>query len=194
MNKREKRKEILQIRDSLDELLRTESSELIKRQLFKQTLFQSLDEVLIYASYKSEVDTFQLMGEMLNLGKKVFCPLVIGKNMEFFEILSLDDLHKGFQGILEPDYNPVKNWFYTHGNATKSLLIMPGVAFDRTGNRIGYGGGYYDRFLHDFGNDLETIALAFEEQIIDDCIVADEFDVKPSMIITNQNVYRINRS
>ena len=93
----------------------------------------------------------------------------------------MTDLQPGYQGILEPaEYCPKVE-------ATEGMMLSPGLAFDREGHRVGYGGGYYDRYLARFeGSSLHLYAVAYDFQIVDQ-IEAEEHDISPHRIITSQN-------
>ncbi len=139
--------------------------------------FKIAKNILIYVSYNTEVETFELITYALKEGKNVFVPKIIEDEMVFIKINSLNELEKGKYGILEPLSNEFE--YISDG-----LMIMPGIAFDLKMHRIGYGGGYYDRYLAK-KNNLYKIALAYDFQVFDS-IPYDEYDIKPDMIITNE--------
>ena len=98
--------------------------------------------------------------------------------MKFYQITSYDDLEAGYFGILEP-----KEECKEVNVSENSIVIMPGVAFDRKGNRIGYGKGYYDKYFSRYP-EVYKIAIAFSMQIVDE-IPADEFDIKANCVVTD---------
>ena len=121
--------------------------------------------------------------EALQKGKKVYLPKIVGPDhMAFFRIASLDELKDGYHGIKEPD-GTSEEYIYDEKTAKKTLLIMPGVGFDAYGNRLGYGKGFYDRFLQE-KKELWTrsIAIGHVCQKVDK-IETDEKDVKPYQVI-----------
>ena len=130
--------------------------------------------VLIYVSLEDEVDTMGLIKYSLNIGKRVAVPKCENGLISFCYILSLDELEKGSYGILEPIGNNIVNSF------KNSICIVPGVCFDKEGNRIGYGGGYYDRFLSSYKG--IKIGLTYKESIVDK-IDKDEYDIKMDKVI-----------
>jgi 5-formyltetrahydrofolate cyclo-ligase len=136
-----------------------------------------------FVSYGTEVDTIQMIHQVLQEGKKkVAVPRVQGEEMTFYRITSLKDLAKGYQGILEPVTQSCMT-------AAEGVLLLPGLAFDRQKNRVGYGGGYYDRYLARYQTEkLVTVALAFDFQIVD-AIEAESFDVRPQWIVTEKGIY-----
>lgn len=181
--KDEIRKEVLIKRNLLSAHAIKEKSLLIAEKLFGSKEYVDAENILIYASMKSEVITDGIIAHALESGKKVFCPKCVDtKNglMEFIQIERLSDIKEGYMGIREPVFNEHSNVFL--GRAEKTLVVVPGVAFDEKGNRIGYKGGYYDRFLSKYPG-IKSVALAFKEQIVDS-VPAEEHDI-PVRVILN---------
>ncbi|WP_029232042.1 nucleoside/nucleotide kinase family protein [Butyrivibrio sp. VCB2006] len=179
------RKLILEKRNKLgpDEI--REKSEIIKNKLLALPEYEKAHSILIYASMGSEVITDEIILDAWSKGKNVFCPKVTDKanrQMSFVQIESLEDLKKGYFGIREPEINEGSK-IYTD-SMSDALVVMPGVAFDKDRNRIGYNGGFYDTFLAD-NKDLDTVALAFDVQIYDGRIYKEKHDIKPDRIITS---------
>lgn len=110
----------------------------------------------IYVSFKNEVDTIVLIQEIIKT-KKVSVPKTNHHEMDFYLIDSLEELKLGTYGILEPHNNRLidKNKI--------DLLIVPIVAYDRNNNRLGYGGGFYDRYLKDYHGSIIGLAFAFQQ-------------------------------
>ena len=176
------RRAVIKKRDGLPFDTIRDKSDQISKMLFDLPEYIEAGSILVYASMKSEVITDELIAYSLDIGKKVFCPKCIDTNnglMDFIRIKDLSDLKSGFRGIREPEKNSESEIFKTSDE--KALVIVPGVAFDKAGNRIGYKGGYYDRFLS--GNpDISTIALAFLEQIVDE-IPSENHDVPVQKVL-----------
>ena len=164
------------------ELVKRLSGE-IARQLFTTEEYWNADTVCFYISTKNEVDTMDMIAHALHNGKRVAAPKVRGKEMDFVEFSHKSQLKEGAFGILEPQGSQVID-------TRDALLIMPGVAFDESCNRIGYGGGFYDRYLAGHGV-KGKIALAYEMQIVKR-LEAESFDVRPDMIITEKRIIRNN--
>lgn len=165
-----------------DDVLRKSQS--VINQLKNSDIYTNTKDVLLYASYNEEVDTFELMKQCFKDGKNVYLPKVLDKeNMEFFKIDSVDDLQSGYMGIMEPGdlSKPCK--------IKTGLLIMPGLAFDIEFNRVGYGGGFYDRFLEK-ENEFIKAAIGFDFQVLDS-VPCEEHDLKPDYIIT-ENLFLQN--
>lgn len=186
MDKNTLRKEYIKIRNSIDTNDRIDKSKDILRNLIKTGLLDEYNDVLCYVNYKSEVSTDILLDYLLEAGKSLFCPKVIDTDMNFYRITDRSDLQEGYQGI----YEPIESLNNLYRN-NKPLVIVPGSVFDKRGNRIGYGKGFYDRFFFRFPNSLK-IGLAFEEQIIESIDYIDEFDIKMDYIVTDRKVYVIN--
>ena len=146
--------------------------------------YQICETLLAYVSYRQEAGTRYLIEEAWQDGKTVAVPRVNGCEMDFYKIRSFDSLTPGAMGIPEPSDTDDKLSDYPE----EALVIIPGVAFDRNRHRIGYGGGYYDRFLSDHPG-MKRLAVAFDFQVLDE-IPADEHDVSPDLIVTERQIYR----
>lgn len=183
--KKQIRREILSIRDAISKEERKKKSDKIKKQLATFPAFEQADQILIYASYGSEVETDTIMELAFQKRKLVFCPRVEGKKMKFYQITDLSQLVSGYRSIREPQ--PQRPWQQRQGD----LVIMPGTVFDKEGNRIGYGGGFYDRFLESYPQ-VSTVAIAYELQFVEPGrIETEETDQKPACIITEKAIYQI---
>lgn len=186
--KKEIRKELLQKRNTLTEREWEKYSTLITNQLLASEYYKEADTLLIYASYQKEALTYNIMEHAFHVGKKVFCPKVLSPGvMEFYEITSLDDLVCGYKNIPEPKSQD-SGFAVSDENISNILMIMPFVGFDTDKNRLGYGGGYYDRYLQRFPQ-LKRIGLGFECQRYEDNIPTEETDMKPNYIITETGIF-----
>lgn len=177
--KEEIRKELLKKRDlqSKEEIL--EKSRRIKDRLFSLDDFIKLDSILFYYSFRSEARTDVMIEDVLGK-KRVFLPKVEDREIKVYEIKTQDELEEGFCRIKEPlPKRPILP-------EEIKMVIVPGVCFDKRGFRIGYGGGYYDRFLslHSF----QKIGLGFSLQIIDNVPNMPE-DIRMDKIITEDFMY-----
>ncbi len=177
------RKELLKRRDDISPEDRDKKAAEIIRRLFNTPDFKNAKSILLYASFKSEVDTVGYLNSAIKLGKKIAVPLVDKKasRLRLYEIKDASELQSGFMGIPEPAV--------LEGREKRlkdfDLVIVPGVGFDLYGNRLGYGAGYYDKLLSDSEAQIVTIALAFEEQIVSE-IQGEGHDVKMDKIITEK--------
>ena len=165
MHKQGIRSKYLGYRDALGAEVRLQKSMQIWENIRKQPEFQEAENVLVYMDYRSEVMTTGLVEEMFlsEVPKHVFAPVVEGMTISFYEIRSLSDLHAGYQDIREPQEDKEK-LFTEEIAGQKTLVLVPGSVFDRSGNRMGYGKGFYDRFLKAFPS-VKSAGLAFDVQI-----------------------------
>ena len=177
------RKQMKQLRADMTRTERFEKSMQIFEQLITVPGFKRADRIYTYVSMDNEIDTIMLIDYSLSLEKRVFVPRVSGKDMEFYEISDISELNPGYRGIYEPDINGKEPDYSRTG-----FMCMPGLAFDKSHNRIGYGGGFYDRYLS-VENKLYKAALAYEAQLLES-IPAQDGDVRPDMIVTEENIYR----
>lgn len=191
-SKTQMRREYLEIRNRLSKEDRQKDSRRIQGFLEELPQYDNCQWLFCYVSYRSEVETRELLCRALQQKKKVAVPKVMDHDghMEFYQIHSLSDLLSGYQGILEPDSQKCK---LVHPGGQEILMLLPGAAFDMAGGRVGYGGGYYDRYLNTYrkecGN-LVKFALAYECQISKK-IVTEPFDVRVDGIVTENGVYII---
>lgn len=147
--------------------------------LYKIDEYKNASCIFAYVSYNQEVRTRGLIEHALEDGKRVAVPKVDGDIMNFSYISSFGDLKAGYMGIPEP----WEDLECADDREEQVLMIMPGLAFDETGNRVGYGKGYYDRYLMQHNKTRYTKAvLAYDFQIVDS-IEADAFDVKTDILI-----------
>ena len=177
------RKQMKQLRADMTRTERFEKSMQIFEQLITVPEFKRADRIYTYVSMDNEIDTIMLIDYSLSLEKRVFVPRVSGRDMEFYEISDISELSPGYMGIYEPDINGREPDYSRTG-----FMCMPGLAFDKSHNRIGYGGGFYDRYLS-VENKLYKAALAYEAQLLES-IPAQDGDVRPDMIVTEENIYR----
>ncbi len=174
------RKQRLSDRDALEEKYRKEASQRIVDRLRESEAYKNATHVLSYMSYRSEVETKDFNREVLRDGKNLYLPRTYPKDfsMFFYKVEDLNKLIKGNYGILEPV--GFKTFFEEKESENipkeRVLLILPCVSFDRKGNRMGYGAGYYDRYLKKMKDSFQKLALAFESQeaLIIPCESTDE--------------------
>lgn len=178
------REQILKRRMALAPSEVLEKSVLIQQRLFNSSWYQDAHTILFYVSYNNEVHTHVMVQDSLLHGKTVIVPKTDTKNKTLIlsALFSWDDLCPGAYTILEPREKCIKEVLL----ASIDLCIIPGVVFDCNGNRIGYGGGYYDR-LFKTRNHAHRIGLAFEVQIVS-TIPSERHDVQVDKIITEERI------
>jgi len=180
-NKDSIRKQILNTRDALMPVQIAQMSEQIQKYLFQLQEFQHASYVMFYVSFRSEVQTLNMIKEALLLNKKVLVPAVnpVKKELEAFIISSTDELAPGAYGILEPKQKDES------ANLNKiELIIVPGCVFDLHGFRIGYGAGYYDKLLKNIS--AVSIALSFDFQLVPRISCIEAHDIQVDKIITEE--------
>lgn len=187
MEKREFRKNAISNRNALNEEDRKKWSVQISEKVLDLVKTNNVRQVLIYVSYGSEVDTFGIMERLWKENVDVYCPKVAdaqAKRMEFYKISSREDLVAGFKGILEPvDCSKARE--YVESLEPGAMIIVPGCSFDKVGYRMGYGGGFYDRYLGTHP-ELIKVGVCFKAQICES-VPTDEHDVKMDYVIWEEN-------
>jgi 5-formyltetrahydrofolate cyclo-ligase len=179
------RKQVAEARGSLSPEAREAKSSEIEERLFSLLEFKSASAVMFFASFRSEVDTLPMIRHSLSAGKRIILPKVKGKDLELFEIRDIDkDIASSAWGIPEPlEILPVTI-------REVDFMIVPGLAFDLNGNRLGYGAGFYDRILPLYKK--ETVALAFEIQIVPEVPIS-ALDIPIKKIVTEKRTIVINK-
>jgi 5-formyltetrahydrofolate cyclo-ligase len=182
------REEVLGKRDRIPHAIKAEKDLLIRNSLYALPEFIDAKTILFYASFRSEVETHSMIKEALKAGKNLILPRVFKERhrLLLYELKDLKELNAGFMGIPEP-FVPDER---TVAIDNIDLVIIPGAAFDYSGNRLGYGAGYYDYLLAERKRKMPVIALAYEEQIVDS-IPAEEHDVQVDTIVTDKRVIRV---
>jgi 5-formyltetrahydrofolate cyclo-ligase len=182
--KKNLRVKVLAARDRLSPEQRQNKSREIEERLFSLAEFKSARTVMFFASFRTEVDTAPMIRRALAFGKRIVLPKVKNTDLGLFEITDFSkDVSPGAWGIPEPrEIKPV-------ALDEIDLIIVPGAAFDRWGNRLGYGAGFYDKLLSAFNK--TTVALAFETQILP-MVPAELHDVPIRKIATELRVIEAN--
>jgi 5-formyltetrahydrofolate cyclo-ligase len=145
--------------------------------------------VLCYVSFRSEVSTHAFIERMWTDGKRVVVPYCVARHLELFCLSSFSDLAPGTLGILEPKPEWREQDERRAKLQTLDLLVIPGLAFDRQGGRLGYGKGYFDRLLLGVRPDALLAAVAFESQLFD-AVPMQPYDVRVDAVITESDIYR----
>lgn len=182
MTKQEARTQMKKMRQELSKAEREERNQRIFERLMQLECMKRAKWFFPFVSYGTEVDTLPMITYILeNTDTKVAVPRVNGKDMDFYEIQSLSQLQEGYCGILEPVTQDLVK-------AEHGVMLLPGLAFDVQKNRVGYGGGFYDRYLESCQHtDLHTVAIAYDFQVVA-TIGAERFDRKPDLLLTDKRV------
>ena len=179
MSKQILRRQILEMRDGMDILDRDYLNSRLTSRIMSLEHIKKANTVMCYVSFGSEADTYEIMNRLWTLGKQIVVPRVNGDEMEFFFIKNKSDLVPGYKGIMEPKegcekYEPSKG----------DIMLVPGAVFDERLFRIGYGKGFYDRYLEKHKG-LYAIGMCFDFQVVD-AIPVDKWDRGLDIIVTEK--------
>ena len=180
ISKSEARAYFSALRSSIPEITRKEKSKVICSTVLSLPLFSKCDTLFLYAPIKSEVDVYPLFKEATSQGIKVAFPISIKESstLDFRFVSNENELVLGAYSIREPRADLPKASF-----TENSICIVPALSFDKSGGRLGYGKGFYDRFLSQF--DGTSIGVTFSE-LKCDALPTDEFDIPVNIIITDK--------
>lgn len=188
MDKTELRRSYKKIRNNITDEQRQAAGQLITDKITAMSVFNSCDTLFCFIACGSEIPTQPLIEAAFECGKKVAVPRVMSKTeMVFIYITSLDGLETSAYGIPEPVYDESKKAVPT----ADSLIIVPGLVFDKRLYRIGYGGGYYDRYTSAYPQALK-IGAAFDRQYTEDELPRDKFDKPVDLLVTSDGKIREN--
>ena len=182
--KKQKRAELKKSRETL------ENKELLSKKItdtfLSSELYKNADTLLLYYSVGSEVSTADIFRAALGDGKKTAFPVCVDSNgsMSFYYVSDESELADGMYGIKEPRKG-CEGYDFSHSG----LCVVPGLSFDREGYRIGYGKGYYDRFLEKFNG--ISVGLCYES-LVSESLPRDDYDKKVNCLITDKKIYNFN--
>lgn len=180
MEKSELREKVLKIRNGI--LRKSEKSAIIMNNIFP--LIKKFDVLGIFVSMENEVNTIPIITAVLKMGKTVAVPVVSGDRIDFYKISGIDELQqKGKYNIREPLPSVEKIILPQQ----IQVIVCPGIAFDKDFNRLGYGKGYYDKYL--CNTSAFKIGICFSEQLLES-VPADENDVKMDCIVTEKRIIK----
>ena len=179
--KQEIRKKYKSLRNEMSSQEVKEKSNQICQNFISSNLFQQAERIMAYAPLGNEVDIRPVIEEGWRQQKRIVFPKVFGDTMRYFEISSFSQLKEGTFHVMEPvETNPV-DW-------EEALVFVPGVAFDRQGNRMGYGKGYYDRFFEE-KTDCVKVGVAYELQVANH-LPTEENDLPMEYLVTEKGVWK----
>ena len=183
------RRAILAQRDALSQQEREHKSAEIMERLITLPEYESARSVFVYADFKSEVMTRELTVHILDSGKRLLASRTLFDERRLALTPILDphrDLVTGYMGIPEPREDMMEDTPATEID----LTLTPAVGYDVTGNRLGYGGGFYDRLFGEIRDDAPRVGLSFEIQIVPK-VPAEDHDIRIPIIVTEARVIRI---
>ena len=187
-DKKEIRKKILKDRRAMESGQVAEKSARIYEALIGLEEFKNADTVGLYLSFDNEVDTFRLLRHIKEEGKKIVVTYTDSKSLVLIPLYVNDienDFVEGPWGYLEPKLDELEK----AEEKDIDFVIVPGVAFDQGRNRVGFGKGYYDKYLSKLRADAVTAAMAYEYQVLD-CLPVEDHDIKMKMIVTEDRIIR----
>lgn len=186
-SKRQLRSEIESLKSSLSLEKRREYDKNIYETVMKSQFYKNSSIIFIFVSYNNEVDTHSIIKKAIEDGKIICVPKIISKKdgMKAVRIGDFNDLYPGAYGILEP-----LDFSNTIEPSNIDTIFLPGVAFDLSGGRVGYGGGFYDRFLKNAADNTNKIALSYSFQLMDSVPMEKE-DERIDGIITEKGIHTI---
>ncbi|MEA3305559.1 MAG: Fe-S cluster assembly scaffold protein NifU [Candidatus Omnitrophota bacterium] len=163
--KKKLRKEILEKLHGISKKERRNKEEELKKKLFLFEEFKKADCVMFYVSKHYEVDTHRMIDDAIMMGKKIVVPITLKEE----KMLKLSELKDRKKELIEGHYGvhqPQEKYIKPVSIKDLDLMIVPGIAYDKNGHRLGHGGGYYDRFLQKVPPSVYTIGLAFDFQVV----------------------------
>jgi len=163
-------------------------SEAICRRFAAMPEYSAARTVMVYVGVRSEVRTLPLLKAAIEQRRRVVVPYCVGSELQLFLLESLDDLASGTYGILEPrsELRAPPSGRVEAGQI--DLVMVPGLAFDRRGGRLGHGKGYYDQFLPRLRQDVLAVGVAYECQLLGEVPMLPS-DVFMDRVITEEAVY-----
>ena len=183
--KKQLKESILEKRNSLSKEEILEKSNKIKNNLFSFNQYKKAKTIMFFVSFNSEVNTHEMIKDALK-SKTVVVPKVVNHEIEPSIIIDFESLVHGKFGVLEP----IETMRVAYKNI--ELVLVPGIVFDKRGHRIGYGYGYYDKFLKKVPKAFK-IGLAFDFQVIDK-IPKEQYDMPVDLIITEERVIKCEKN
>ncbi len=187
MNKQELRKYYKKVRNNIFKYNKYELDKSILKNILSLDEYKNADTVFTYVSFGSEVDTKQLILEAFSDNKKVAVPYCISNTykIDFYYINNINELEIGSFGILEPNIATAKK--VVDFNNFNDICIIPGLSFTYNGDRLGYGKGYYDRFLEKYGNNIYKIGICYECQICSE-LPTDKYDKCMDIVVSENHI------
>ena len=175
MDKQALRKEIRDKKRAMTEAEIVAASQRLAELFVASEAYRQAKTIYGYLPYNQEVRTVPMLQQALADGKRVAVPKCYGDEMRFIYLEDLSQVEKGYCGIPEPLADGPM------AEDKEALVLMPGLAFDREGHRIGYGGGFYDRFLAEEPNH-PTLALCYDFQIVEN-LPTEEYDIPVDLVL-----------
>lgn len=188
LEKMQLRKQLTAIRDGLPASVRTAQSQAACEHLITLTKEKGYRSVMVYIPFRSELDIWPYIEWCWQQQLEVFAPRcnVTELTMTLYPLYNKGQLRRGSYGIMEPDPQILEPT-----EAVPHAVIVPGLAFNDNGHRLGYGGGYYDRYYEKIGSSTSWIGAAFQQQLVD-CIPVDRYDIILNFVVSNKGIERFS--
>lgn len=187
VQKQQFRKYMLQLRASYSEEERKVLSEKASKLFLQMPFYQQSKKIALFASFRQEMDTWAIIDASLRDRKSVYLPRIHKKRMYFFPVLSISDLTMNSMGIMEPPFQKDD-----YARQDLDLILVPGLAFGTDGSRLGYGGGYYDRFLKTQSRALKLGFGFFFQKF--DSVPACDYDYGVDAFLSDEGLQIFNTS
>ena len=186
------REEYRKKRSDLDMQQRQQKDEAIAKRFLSSISYRNAGVVLLYASTDEEIETYTIAHQALADGKTIAYPRCVAqdKRMVFHTVHSLAQLQDGAYGLFQPAQTQPVYDYESRAEADHAVAIVPGVVFDRDGYRVGYGKGYYDRFLRAFFG--VKVGLAYSDHVLR-TVPRGRYDLNVDMIVTEKGVLAVGR-
>ncbi|WP_347862749.1 5-formyltetrahydrofolate cyclo-ligase [Salimicrobium sp. PL1-032A] len=185
MNKRDLRKRAMAYMDQLNKDERVQIEESQREGVLRTEQWKEAATIAITMSKHPEWSTYSYLEAAWQEGKRVAVPKVepSSKKMEFYDVRRYGDLQEGYKGIMEPDSNAC----FSICKSEIDLIFVPGLLFDEKGYRIGFGGGFYDRYLVDFSGNTISVTSEFQ---VKSSIPVEPHDIPVETLITENRTIR----
>ncbi len=188
MNKKELRKEMLRKRSKLTLDDREKYSKEIAESLYNTDYYKNAETIMAFISFGSEINTRYMIEDAISQGKTVVIPVMVPETRELkvSRIMDYEELEIGHYNILTPKEEFLR---FLDPN-TIDLILTPGLIFAEDGYRVGYGGGYYDRFLAGLKGNPTKIGIGFDIQVRDQ-VPKEDFDIPVDYILTEKRFIKV---
>ena len=189
--KKEFRKKVINLRKDKDKDFIKHNSDIITDKLLNLDCIKNAKNIMLYLDFNNEVSTDSLIKKLLNLGKIVSSPITLKEERKLIPS-QITDLKNGIQYGAYNSREPKPDWSPAINLKDLDVVIVPAVAYDKNCYRLGYGGGFYDRFLENLRKDAVTIGIAFDLQIFDE-VPKEAHDAQLDYIVTESRILTPNK-
>ena len=188
MNKKDLRKKMLIKRSKLSKEDRNIRSKIITNSLYETEYYKKADTIMAFITFASEINTRYIIEDSIKLGKSIVIPVTVPetKELKVSKLLNYSELELGHYNILTPK----EEYLRFINPSTIDLILVPGLIFAENGYRIGYGGGYYDRFLSKLNHKVTKLGICFDLQV-ENTVPTNQYDIPVDFILTEKRLIKI---